>query len=274
MSKALKLAKEIATKYSKSDQVVAIALAGSQSTNNNDLFSDIDLYVYSNQELSLNFRKTVAFEGSKKIEVDNNFWESGDEWIDIKTGIKVDVMFRINSWIEEKLHRVLYNYEASTGYSTCFWYNVLHSIILVDKEGWFANLKNNVNVIYPLELKKAIIEKNFPILGKNNSCYVNQIELALNRKDAISVQHRITEFLASYFDIIFAINELPHPGEKRLLIHVEKACAKIPDEFFNLMNDLLGSISSNNEQIVTITKKVVDSLTILLRNENLLDDSD
>ena len=40
------------------------------------------------------------------------------------------------------------------------------------------------------------------------------------------------------------------------------------------MNDLLGSISSNNEQIDTITKKLVDSLTILLRNENLLDDSD
>ena len=183
-------------------------------------------------------------------------------------------MFRSLSWIEEKLHKILIDHEASTGYSTCFWFNVLHSIILVDKDRWFEQLKNDVDKPYPLELKKAIIRKNYPILGKNNSSYINQIELALKRQDAISVQHRVTEFLASYFDIIFAINELTHPGEKRLLVNVERTCTKIPSNFFPLTNKLLGSISTFNGQIVTIAKKLVDSLVDLLQNENLIDAQD
>ena len=52
--------------------------------------------------------------------------------------------------------------------------------------------------------------------------YYEQIEKALTRNDFVSVNHRISAFLASYFDVIFALNETLHPGEKRLMNYAKE----------------------------------------------------
>ena len=51
--------------------------------------------------------------------------------------------------------------------------------------------------------------------------FLYQVDKAVERNDLISINHRTTELLASYFDIIFALNEKLHPGEKRLLDHTK-----------------------------------------------------
>lgn len=206
------LAHRITTEFSRLPQVVAITLAGSQ-TNDADELSDFDFYIYITAEISPKVRTEIARKFATQIEINNQFWEPGDEWIDIASGRGVDVMYRTPNWIEQQLERVLVNHQASVGYSTCLWWNASKSRPLYDRNGWFRHLQQQASQPYPEQLRRAIIAKNYPILGQNISAYTHQIESVLNRSDFVSVHHRITALIASYFDIVFAMNYLPHPGE-------------------------------------------------------------
>jgi predicted nucleotidyltransferase len=241
--------RRIAERLGQYPSVTAVALAGSRAASTNDPHSDFDLYVYATAEVPVEFRRSLA---GPDAEIDNRFWEPGDEWIDAITGAHVDVMYRSPSWIEDQLDRVLVRHEASIGYSTCFWYNVLHSEALYDPQGWYRQLQERARVPYPEALQHAIVAKNWPILRKNQSSYRRQIALALARGDAVSVQHRTTAVLASYFDIWFALARQPHPGEKRLLQHLPQPEATLvravidapPDQLLTRLETLLTALSS------------------------------
>ena len=246
----------------------AVALAGSQIAQVSDGRSDVDLYVYCHAPIGLELRRGVA-SPSRHSEIGNEFWEPGDEWVDSETGISVDVMFREVKWIEERLEDVLMRHRASVGYSTCFWYNVRNSRLLFDRSGWFARLNKRSEQPYPAELKRAVIAKNLPILRRNLSSYSHQIELAIARKDSVSVQHRTTALLASYFDILFAVNEQPHPGEKRLVDRCQSLCEKLPSNFPVSVESLLKCVGSDDQQVLNRVRELVDGLESLLRVEGL-----
>jgi catechol 2,3-dioxygenase-like lactoylglutathione lyase family enzyme len=99
--------------------------------------------------------------------------------------------------------------------------------LIVDPRGWYATLQQRARVPYPEGLRRAIVQKNLPILRHNRSSYRVQIARALERNDLVSRQHRIAALLASVFDIVFALERMPHPGEKRLLDHTPKGLAEL-----------------------------------------------
>ncbi len=208
------LARHLAQQFGVLPQVTAVALGGSAAAGCADEASDLDLYVYTLAEVPVSFRRSLA---APDAEIDNRFWETGDEWRDAATGAAIDVMYRSPEWIQQQLDRVLVRHEASLGYTTCFWYNVLHSEPLFDPRGWFAALQERARSPYPPELQRAIVAKNHPVLRRNQSSYRTQIRRALERGDAVSRNHRVAALLASFFDIWFALEQQPHPGEKRLL---------------------------------------------------------
>ncbi len=267
--KAHQLATEIAAAYCQIPVVEAVVLAGSQTTAYAGPASDIDLYVYQSTPLSIEDRRAIATALSTRAEVNNQFWESGDEWMDTATGIHVDVTFRTPAWIEEQLDRVLVRHEASMGYSTCFWHNVLTSQILFDRNGWFAALKHKADQPYPHQLRHNIIHKNFPVLSHTMSAYRGQLKKAVDRGDWVSVNHRLAALLASYFDVIFAINQLPHPGEKRLLKITATACALQPTGMEEQVNQLLDAGATRGD-IFAYLDCLLKELEVWLQVQGLL----
>ena len=108
-------------------------------------------------------------------------------------------------------------------------------------------LKNKYDCPYPKELKYNIINRNMKLLHGNLPSYDKQIIKASERGDYNSINHRVCEFMASYFDIIFALNEQTHPGEKRLVSIALKQCKVLPINFEENINKLFNSMFHNPE---------------------------
>ncbi len=266
----LALSQQIAAMYGSLPQVETVALAGSHTTGHAGPDSDIDLYVYLREELPVDVRASMIRMRAERMEINNQFWEPGDEWIEAGTHVAVDVMYRSKAWIEGQLDRVLVRHEASAGYSTCFWYNVLTSHVLYDRDGWYRAIQERARQPYPEPLWRAIIAKNHPILRATISSYLHQLEKATARGDLVSVNHRVAALLASYFDILFAVNRMPHPGEKRLVEMAEAQCAKRPEGMCEQVSGLIRASGVGNQDMIAQIEALVEELDELLRAEKLL----
>ncbi len=287
MNPHFEVARRLSARYAALNAVESVAIAGSLMYGVADKTSDVDLYVYTRADLTPAQRAAIISPDTDPASIDNSFWGPGDEWLDADSGLEVDVMFFAVPWIEDQLNRSLVRYEASTGYSTCFWHTIHVSQPLFDRTDWFEALQRRADVPYPEPLVRAIVALNEPILRRSRSSYLVQIRKAIRRGDLVSVNHRIAAFLASYFDILFALNRLTHPGEKRLLDFAEMNCARLPRDLRANVEGLIqtsgqlerhalpmhgpdGSIIHAGSPILAHINLLVDGLEALLRAESLL----
>ena len=244
------------------DNVDCIALGGSRATGNNDSKSDYDIYVYCKEILTAEERSTALLSLCSVAEICNHYWESEDNCV-MNNGVSVDIIYRKIDLMGRYLEMVVDNGHSFNGYTTAFWHNIITSKVLFDKSGEFTQLQKKYTIPYPKTLKKNIIENNRKLLNGTLPSYDKQIKKASDRNDIVSVNHRITEFLASYFDIIFAINELTHPGEKRLVELCKRDCKILPKNFEDNINMLFASIA--NGKAYEFAVKMVEELDLILQ---------
>lgn len=249
--------------FSKLEQVDAIALAGSRTTKMNDSFSDYDVYIYVNKEIPVDIRQEITSRYCSEMELNNQFWETEDDGC-LNSGTEIELLYRNLDWLDKELERVVLKSQANVGYSTCFWSNLSSSKILFDSDGRFAELQNKYSVEYSKELATAIIAKNLPLLCDVAPAYPKQVAKAIKRQDYLSVQHRLTEYLASYFDVLFAVNFIPHPGEKRLLQMALKLCSNLPDDFEQTMDELLVLAGNKSNKLPIVMTQASEKLRQLI----------
>ena len=214
---------KIINDFIKFNEVEAIAIGGSSAAQTSDNISDIDVYVFVNKEISVPLREEIVKKYSSNYEVGGEYFGAGDEFFVDKLNRQLDVMYWNVDWFNSVVQNVWEKHYPSNGYTTCFLYTLKNFQILYDKSGWLKSLQEQLNTPYPPELKQNIIKRNLMLMkDKPFASYYEQIEKALTRNDFVSVNHRISAFLASYFDVIFALNETLHPGEKRLMNYAKE----------------------------------------------------
>lgn len=222
-------------------QVEAIALGGSRATGRNDEKSDYDVYVYLTAPLEEAYRRVILSKYCSYMEIGNTFWELEDD-VTLLDGIDMDIIYRNLEDFTRGIASVVDDCTAWNGYTTCMWHNLITSRIIFDRIGRLQKLQARYQIPYPQKLKENIISRNLNLLSGMLPSFDTQIQKAENRGDLVSVNHRVTEFLASYFDILFALNEMTHPGEKRMQHICAKECNILPEHFDSNLNRLFGDI--------------------------------
>ena len=215
---------------SRLSQVEAISLGGSRATGRNDDTSDYDVYIYTTAPIDEPVRKEILSRYCSYMEIGNTFWELEDD-VTLCNGIDMDIIYRNLTDFENTVESVVFHHNAWNGYTTCLWHNLITSRIVFDRTGKLTALQEKYSIPYPEALQKNIISKNMNLLSGMLPSFDKQIKKAENRKDLVSVNHRVTEFLASYFDILFALNNMTHPGEKRMQQICSRECSILPDRF-------------------------------------------
>lgn len=245
------------------EEVESIALGGSRATEVYDNNSDYDVYLYVNSPIREEKRLEILKKYCSKIELGNHFWEHEDNCV-LNNGVDIDILYRNLDDFSKEISLVVDKHIAHNSYTTCMWHNLKNSKILFDRHGKLKELKNKYDCSYPLKLKNNIITRNMRLLHGSLPSYDRQIIKASERGDYNSVNHRVSEFMASYFDIIFAINELTHPGEKRLVSLAIKYCKVLPNNFSENINKLFSSMFTDSKALQETLSDMINELNKII----------
>lgn len=249
------------------EEIDSIALGGSRAVGSSDSSSDYDIYIYVNKPIEEHKRRKILSKYCKYMEYSNHYWELEDDGI-LNNNVEIEFIYRTYDFLISNIENLV-NGIVGHGYSTCFLDNLIKSKILVDKSGNLKELKDKYIHVLNRGMAFKIIQSNYPLIDGSMPALLGQISKAVKRKDLHSINHRISEFFAIYYDIIFAANLEPHPGEKRLfdnalLLH------ELPENFTENINAIFSSMFTNNITMVNAFEKLSLNLHVFLVKLNYI----
>ena len=250
--------------FSKLSNVEAIVLGGSRAGDNFDEKSDYDLYIYCTSLPCTEVRKGILDETCQYTEIGNQFWEFEDDCT-LKDGIDIDILYRNIDDFEKEIHKVVEEHVAYNGYTTCMWHNLINSKIIYDPKGMYKELQKKYTIPYPKALRDSIITNNLKLLSGMLPSYDGQIAKAVKRGDIVSINHRVAAFMEAYFDIIFAMNDMTHPGEKRMIEKAIEGAKVLPENFEENINMLYSTLFANPDEAVSVIAKINKELQEVLK---------
>lgn len=242
------MVEQLFREFSELKEVEAIALGGSRAGTNFDEKSDYDVYLYCTAPIKEDVRREILGRYCDVMEIGNHYWEYEDN-CRLNNGVDIDILYRNLDDFTSEVASVVEQYQAHNGYTTCMWHNLRTCKIIYDESGRLEQSKKRFDVPYPKQLKENIIQRNRNLLSGTMPAYQYQIAKAVGRNDRVSIVHRTAAFMESYFDVIFAVNELTHPGEKRMVNLCKQQCKILPENFEKNIQKLFDDLLTNPEKV-------------------------
>lgn len=249
--------------FSKLEEVEAIALGGSRSGTHYDETSDYDIYLYCTQPVSEEKRLLILEKYCSRLEIGNHFWELEDNGT-FRNGIDFDILYRNLDDFCQGISAVVDQCQPQNAYTTCMWHNLLTCRILYDREGRLTDAQQRYAVPYPEALRQNILENGWRLLHSSMPAYELQILKAAKRGDIVSINHRISAFLETYFDILFALNRKTHPGEKRLMDLCRQQCSILPVKFEENLQNLFRHMFTDPTRLSEDLNRILKALETLM----------
>ena len=254
---------KIVAEFSALPQIEAIALGGSRAGSHFDKTSDYDIYLYCRESIPEDIRREILEKYCSRLEISNHFWELEDNGT-FTNGVDFDILYRNLDDFCSGIAYVVEQFHPQNAYTTCMWHNLRTCKILYDADGRLAGAKRRFDVPYPARLKENILHNGWRLLCDSMPAYTLQITKAAKRGDLVSVNHRVAAFLETYFDILFALNEQTHPGEKRLVQLCRENCARLPQGFEENLNALFSHMFRQPEETARALDRIVQALAKIL----------
>lgn len=244
-------------------QVEAIALGGSRAGKHYDKTSDYDIYLYCTSPVPEDVRREILGKYCSYVEYGNHFWELEDNGT-LNNGIDFDLLFRNLDDFTADVASVVEQCQAHNGYTTCMWHNLMTCKIIYDRDGRLEQVRQRFDVPYPQKLKQNIMDNASKLLHGTMPAYDAQIAKAVRRGDLVSINHRTAAFLEAYFDLLFALNERTHPGEKRLVSLCLENCPLLPANFEKNLKLLFSHLFAAPQLVGTDLDRILAELTKIL----------
>lgn len=252
------------------DSVEAVALIGSRMTGMATDASDIDLFVYVREPgfddgSRHSLADSLADGLGPRVVADPPY--AADAWVLRGTSLLLDIQYWPTSWAEDELDWRLVKQSPQHGFSTCFWRSIREGVPLYERTQWHQAVQQRATARYPDGLRSAIIDVNRRALGRDHPFSIfHQAATAIETGDVVNAQRKVSQWLANYFDVLFAANRTLHPGEKRLIVWVERECSVLPDNFRRDVERLVESCSQRSAEAVQLMEVMVARLDEAVRS--------
>jgi hypothetical protein len=199
--------------------VVADALGGSTATGLADQASDIDLHVYWLEPLAPAAERAehlagMADPGSLRVGLIS--WGLEDHLA--VAGRPLDLIYRHWGGVRDEVERAYDPGLLSPGFTTAVLYSVACDRPLYDPSGELGAARARLHRTFPEATRAVLLRHDSPLLG----FHLQLLRQAQGRDDLLFAQHLRAKLQMLFFDVLFALNRLYHPGEKRLLEHARR----------------------------------------------------
>ncbi len=184
-----------------------------------DEVSDIDIHVYWTDPLApANERseQLAAIADTGTVRAGLTSWGLEDHFS--VGGRPFELIYRRWDDIVGEVDRAYDVGLPSQGFTTAILYAIAHGLPLHDPSGELGSAKDRLSREFPEATRTALLRREPPLLRFN----LKLLQQAQGRSDLLFAQQVRYKLQMLFFDVLFALNRMYHPGEKRLLEHVRR----------------------------------------------------